>query len=102
MNENIIREIKEVKLWKNTSLPSALSCRLRNDGKKRPVILVIPGGGYGFVCINEEGYPIAEKFDQMGFQTFVLTYRVTRYPEPPAGCVESHPPYPLSCRRVGG
>ena len=82
MSENIIREIREVKLWKEPSLQSNLSCRLRNDGKKRPVILVIPGGGYGFVCINEEGYPIAEKFDEMGFQTFVLTYRVTRYPEP--------------------
>lgn len=82
MSENIIREIREVKLWKDPSLSSRLSCHLRNDGKKRPVILVIPGGGYGSVCIDTEGYPIAEKFDDMGFQTFVLTYRVTCYPEP--------------------
>ena len=28
-------------------------------GKKRPAMLVIPGGGYGTVCDNREGEPIA-------------------------------------------
>ncbi|MBP5182939.1 MAG: polysaccharide deacetylase family protein [Lentisphaeria bacterium] len=81
MENEKIAEIREVKLWKNASLNSYLSCRLRNDGRKRPVVLVIPGGGYGCVCMDTEGYPIAEKFESLGFQTFILFYRVTRYPE---------------------
>lgn len=82
MNSTPVAEIKNVSLWKDSSIASFLSCRLRNDGKIRPAILVIPGGGYGCVCINEEGYPIAEKFDEMGFQTFVLQYRVSPFPAP--------------------
>lgn len=80
--DNPIKEIKNVPLWKEASPETFLCCRLRNDGKQRPAILVIPGGGYGCVCINEEGYPIAENFDKLGFQTFVLKYRVDPYPAP--------------------
>lgn len=44
-----------------------------NDGKERPAILVVPGGGYYMVC-PWEGEPVAEAFYEKGYQVFVLTY----------------------------
>ncbi len=42
----------------------------------RNAILVIPGGGYGNVCANREGEPIAHAFMAQGFNAFVLHYSV--------------------------
>ena len=39
-------------------------------------ILVIPGGGYGAVCTEREGEPIALAFLRKGINAFVLNYRV--------------------------
>ena len=50
----------------------------------RPAVIVVPGGGYGFVS-KREGEPVASGFLGRGFQTFILTYTVAgdgvRYPE---------------------
>lgn len=42
----------------------------------RKAILVIPGGGYGNVCADREGEPIAMAFMPYGFDAFVLHYSV--------------------------
>lgn len=42
----------------------------------RKAILVIPGGGYGMVCADREGEPIALAFLPYGFNAFVLHYSV--------------------------
>jgi acetyl esterase/lipase len=42
----------------------------------RNAILVIPGGGYGCVCSDREGEPIAMAFMPHGFNAFVLHYSV--------------------------
>lgn len=56
----------------------------KNKEWKRPAVVVVPGGGYGYVS-KREGEPIAMEFLSRGFQTFVLTYLVAsdgvRYPE---------------------
>ncbi|MGF7232386.1 alpha/beta hydrolase [Arachidicoccus sp.] len=39
-------------------------------------IVICPGGGYGAVAINHEGYQIAEAFQKMGVAAFVLKYRL--------------------------
>lgn len=39
-------------------------------------LLVIPGGGYGGVCSDREGEPIAQAFMPYGFNCFVLHYSV--------------------------
>lgn len=44
--------------------------------KKRDAILVIPGGGYGCVCSDREGEPIALAFTARGVNAFVLNYSV--------------------------
>ena len=46
------------------------------DGAARDAILVAPGGGYGKVCADREGEPIALDFLAAGYNAFVLNYRV--------------------------
>ena len=47
----------------------------------RDAMLVIPGGGYGCVCADREGEPIAHAFLARGMNAFVLNYTVK--PEDP-------------------
>ena len=42
----------------------------------RDAMLVIPGGGYGVVCSNREGYPIAQAYLMQEMNAFVLHYSV--------------------------
>ena len=42
----------------------------------REAMLVIPGGGYGTVCTDREGEPIAMAYLSRGFTAFVLHYSV--------------------------
>lgn len=44
-------------------------------GRKRPAMLVIPGGGYAMVSARE-GCPIALEYLTIGFHSFVLNYSV--------------------------
>ncbi|MBR4223307.1 MAG: alpha/beta hydrolase [Oscillospiraceae bacterium] len=41
-----------------------------------PFILLIPGGGFVNVWSLTEGWPVADRFNAMGYHVFVLTYRV--------------------------
>ncbi len=54
-------------------------------GLVRDAMLVIPGGGYGWLCSNREGEPIAHAFLARGLNTFVLHYSVgeeAKFPRP--------------------
>ncbi len=54
---------------------------LPDDGKIRPAMVIYPGGGYSHLA-DHEGVDIAEKFNQLGFNAFVVKYRLAphRYP----------------------
>ena len=46
-------------------------------GKKNaPYMIMLPGGGYYYVGILHEGFPIAEEINKYGYNAFVLKYRV--------------------------
>lgn len=45
----------------------------RPDGTS---VLVVPGGGYGFVSFENEGHTVAERLAQEGTTAFVLVYRL--------------------------
>lgn len=50
-----------------------------------PFVMVIAGGGYATVCSFVEGFPTAMRLNQMGYNAFVLSYRVNEsplYPKP--------------------
>ena len=54
-------------------------------GDDRPFVLVIPGGGYGDVALMSEGFPIAQRINELGYNAFILRYRVGKeahYPNP--------------------
>lgn len=46
-----------------------------NVGKKRPFVLVLPGGGYAFTS-DREAEPIALKFNSIGLNSAILWYTV--------------------------
>ena len=54
---------------------------MHHENRKRPCMVVCPGGGYG-MCSQRESEPIALKFLEEGFNVFVLTYSVApnRFP----------------------
>lgn len=52
--------------------------------KNAPAMLVIPGGGYGCVCSDREGEPIALAYLSRGFNAFVLHYSVGK--DAPVNC----------------
>lgn len=56
---------------------------------KRKAILVIPGGGYGGICSDREGEPIAMAFLPYGYNAFVLKYSVARVRTFPAQLIEA-------------
>ena len=49
---------------------------LLRDGKKHPVAIICPGGGYRRVCSFVEGHPFAKKLNSMGYHAIVVYYRV--------------------------
>ena len=54
----------------------------------RKALLVIPGGGYGNVCSEREGEPIAMAFMPHGYNAFVLHYTVGRKQPFPVQLIE--------------
>lgn len=49
----------------------------RGNGR---AVLVVPGGGYRFVAIENEGLPVAQRLADQGYTAFVLVYRVKPTP----------------------
>lgn len=49
--------------------------------KYAPCVIVCPGGGYAFKA-EHEGRPIAEWLNSVGYNAFVLDYRVSPYRQP--------------------
>jgi acetyl esterase/lipase len=47
-----------------------------NKNTGRTAVIICPGGGYGVLCIQTEGYDIAKKYNQLGVAAFVLKYRL--------------------------
>ncbi|WP_046245690.1 alpha/beta hydrolase [Hymenobacter terrenus] len=39
-------------------------------------IIICPGGGYGLLAIDKEGYDVAKRLNEMGVAAFVLKYRL--------------------------
>jgi acetyl esterase/lipase len=69
-------------LWvRNVTVPT-LTPFLPKKGKGNgAAVLVIPGGGFQFVSINNEGWPVAQALADRGIAAFVLKYRVEKTPD---------------------
>ena len=76
--ENRIRYLKD-NLFKHFYLETYIL----KDGKRHPVAILCPGGGYHRVCSFIEGLPYARKLNAMGYSAVVVHYRCgTKYPYP--------------------
>jgi acetyl esterase/lipase len=76
---------------KGITKPELLVWKTLKPQKKRVSILVIPGGAYGFVSVENEGRKVAERLQNDGYDVFVLKYRL-----PNVQCMESMPWVPLT------
>jgi len=70
-HERIVRNVLRPQLY--PVLPAAG----RGNGR---AVLVVPGGGYKFVAIENEGLPVARRLAEAGYTAFVLVYRVQPTP----------------------
>jgi acetyl esterase/lipase len=70
------KESGSIDAIKNISKPT-LTVFLPSKGKEtRGAVIVCPGGGYGTLVLQREGYRIAKAFAGMGIAAFVLKYRL--------------------------
>ncbi|MDS0527045.1 alpha/beta hydrolase [Clostridium sp. SHJSY1] len=70
--------IKKIQLWEGNKNVNLVTYLLENSkefktDKKRPAIIICPGGGY-LGLSDREAEPIAIKFSSEGYHTFVLRY----------------------------
>jgi len=82
---------KTIQLWEKGQYQSempdhfqpTLDTYILSGNKKRPAVLICPGGGYGFTS-DREAEPIAMQFNAAGFHAFVLYYSVAprKHPQP--------------------
>jgi acetyl esterase/lipase len=61
-----IHKVTEPKLWFYKTF---------KPNPKKVALLVLPGGGFGMVSIENEGRKVAERFQSEGFDIYVLKYR---------------------------
>ena len=87
--------MEKIKLWQNDKIPffsKTLNTQnntntpyitpfIINDKKKRPAMIIIPGGGYTHRA-EHEGAPIAKWLNDRGINSFVVDYRVAPYSYP--------------------
>lgn len=96
--------IKKIKLWGNNEDVTLTTYILENSEeikiKRRPTIIICPGGGF-LMTSDREAEPIAMKFAGEGYNTFVLRYTtyfnrpIEDFHDLPEGNKESKYPQPL-------
>jgi acetyl esterase/lipase len=50
-----------------------------------PAVLLVPGGGFQFLAMDNEGYDVARKLDRLGVRVFIVKYRTLPVPDGFAG-----------------
>ncbi|MEL7541048.1 MAG: alpha/beta hydrolase [Pseudomonadota bacterium] len=64
----------------NVTRPTLLPVLPDDLAATRAAVIVIPGGGFQFISMDNEGYPIAEWLAARGVAAFVLKYRTMETP----------------------
>ena len=60
----------------NISKPTLLVYLPKATNKPTAAVVITPGGGYGVVCVEPEGYPIAELLVERGIAAIICKYRL--------------------------
>lgn len=60
---------------RNVNVPSIYPVLPATASRNGKAVLILPGGGYQFVSMQNEGFPVAERLADAGYTAFVLKYR---------------------------
>jgi acetyl esterase/lipase len=88
VNEEIWRDFGTERWVTNVTRPTLLPVLPDDPSQTRTAVLVVPGGGFQFVSIDNEGYPIAQWLADRGIAAFVLKYRTMPTPSTAEGFAE--------------
>ncbi len=78
-NEESENEIFEKGNFKKTSTAAMYLFKADRKTATGQAVVICPGGGYGAVCIEREGFKLAEYFQSIGVTALVLKYRLPNY-----------------------
>ncbi len=70
---------------RNVTCPALYPVLPRPGKANGKAVIVVPGGGYLFVSIEQEGFRVADALAAEGYTAFVLKYRTTPTPRDTAG-----------------
>ena len=71
----------------NVTRPTLLPVGPGDAATTRAAVIVVPGGGFQFVSMDNEGYPIADWLAERGVAAFVLKYRTMETPATQEGYI---------------
>jgi acetyl esterase/lipase len=80
--EEIWTDVGTERWVRNVTQPTLLPFLPSAENATGAAVIVVPGGGFQFVSIDNEGYPIAQWLADRGIAAFVLKYRVMQTPAP--------------------
>jgi acetyl esterase/lipase len=60
----------------NISIPALTVYPAPKDKATGAAVVVIPGGGYGVVCVGPEGMPVVKELNERGITAVMLKYRL--------------------------
>lgn len=61
---------------RKVTLPTLTAYLAKPEKSNGSSVIICPGGGYGMLAINKEGYKVAEWLNSLGINAFVLKYRL--------------------------
>lgn len=67
---------KGILIVRNISEPAYRYFRVKEDGAKRPCVIICPGGGYWIAAARHEGTDVAKYLNSIGINALVLKYRM--------------------------
>ncbi|MEO7801940.1 MAG: alpha/beta hydrolase, partial [Ginsengibacter sp.] len=77
--ENLEKETHEnggILIVSNVPIPTLTIYSPVEKKANGTAVIICPGGGYGILAADHEGYAVAKRFNDMGITAFVLKYRL--------------------------
>ena len=69
---------------RNVSSPSIYPVLPQPENRNGRAVLILPGGGYQFISMQNEGFPVAQRLADSGYAAFILKYRTRETARAPA------------------
>lgn len=75
--QEVKKQVEEGVFWYFKVNTPTLEVYLPPKGKTNgSAVIIVPGGGYGFVSYTREGIDVAKAFNELGITAFILKYRL--------------------------